>query len=366
VAKSRWAIVLLAGVMRSTSLSVIVPFHKNVSQLKPCLSAVRESTPNAEIIVAADGTTEDLTALAAACAATVVSVPGPSGPAVARNRAAAIATGDILVFVDSDVVVASDAIPRMSALLEREPDVAGVFGAYDRQPAASNFMSQFKNLSHTYVHEVGNPDASTFWAGLGAVRASAFRCVGGFDERFGRPSVEDIDLGYRLVAAGYTLRLDPRFRGCHLKRWTIRSCVATDVRARGVPWMQLIRRFAALKNDLNTSVALRVSVVAAYLLVASFVATLFAPWSLALVVAFAAVLVALNLDYYRWMAARRGWWFAVRVFPVHLLHHLCNGVSFAVGSVLFVAGRYGVVFPWTLPGGAWPVRTTAPSLPSGS
>ena len=84
-------------------------------------------------------------------------------------------------------------------------------------------MSQFKNLSHAYVHEVGNPAASTFWAGLGAVRAAAFQRVGGFDERFVRPSVEDIDLGYRLAAAGYPLRLDPAFRGTHLKRWTLRQ-----------------------------------------------------------------------------------------------------------------------------------------------
>ncbi len=346
--------------------SIIVPFHRSLGQLASCLAAVRQSMPDAEIIVAADGATEDLTPLAAEFAVDVIAIPGPSGPAVARNRAAANATGDILVFVDSDVVAAPDAIPGMCALLEREPDIAGVFGAYDRQPRAGNFVSQFKNLSHTYVHEVGNPDASTFWAGLGALRAPAFRRVGGFDERFGRPSVEDIDLGYRLVAAGYKLRLDPRFRGCHLKRWTVRSCVVTDVRARGVPWMQLIHRFAALKNDLNTSVALRLSVVAAYLLAASVAAVLVTQWCLVAAVAFAAALIALNLDYYRWMAARRGWRFAAQVFPVHLLHHLCNGVSFAIGSFLFVAAQRGVVFSWTLPSGAWPAQTTAPSLPSGS
>jgi GT2 family glycosyltransferase len=352
--------------MRSTRASVIVPFHRNLGQLASCLAAVRQSMPDVEIVVAADGATEDLTPLAAEFGVDVIPVPGPSGPAVARNRAAANATGDVLVFVDSDVVAAPDAIPGMCALLERETDIAGVFGAYDRHPRASNFASQFKNLSHTYVHEVGNPSASTFWAGLGAVRASAFRRVGGFDERFGRPSVEDIDLGYRLVAAGYRLRLDPRFRGCHLKRWTVRSCVVTDVRARGVPWTQLIHRFAALKNDLNTSVALRLSVVAAYLLAGCVVAALVTPWFLVAAVAFAAALVALNLDYYRWMAARRGWGFAARVFPAHLLHHLCNGVSFVIGSFLFAAGQRGVVFSWTLPPGAWPDHATATSLPSGS
>ena len=177
--------------------------------------------PDAEVLIAADGAVDDCRALAAAAGAQVVVVPGPSGPAVARNRAAALASGDVLAFVDADVVVAPDALPGMCRLLEAETGLDGVFGAYDLLPPERNFMSQYKNLSHAYVHEVGDTHASTFWAGLGAVRADAFRSVGGFDERFRRPSIEDIELGYRLVAAGYSLRLDVRFRGRHLKRWTL-------------------------------------------------------------------------------------------------------------------------------------------------
>lgn len=330
-----------------------MPFHRNLDQLQRCLSAIRQSAPDAELIVAADGAVDDCRPLAARHGAQVIVVPGPSGPAVARNRAAAHATGDVLFFIDTDVVAAPDAIPGMRALLDSDASIAGVFGAYDRQPAAPNFMSQFKNLSHAYVHEIASRRASTFWAGLGALRTEAFRAVGGFDERFARPSVEDIDLGYRLVSAGYALRLDPTFRGCHLKRWTLWNCIVTDIRARGVPWMQLIHRFQALANDLNTSVALRLSVVAAYLFAASLALAWLTPWALLASAALLAALYGLNADYYRWFAARRGWGFAVRVLPVHLVHHLCNGVSFAAGTVLFTATRIGITLPGTLPAGVW-------------
>ena len=101
-----------------------------------------------------------------------------------------------------------------------------MFGAYDHAPVATNFISQFRNLYHAYVHEASGEDGSTFWSGLGAIRASAFYAVGGFDERFSRPSVEDIDLGYRLCASGHRIRLDTRFRGGHLKRWSLRSSVS--------------------------------------------------------------------------------------------------------------------------------------------
>lgn len=347
----------------SSPASVIVPFHRNLGQLERCLSAIRASAPDVELIVAADGAMDDCRPLTAQYDARMIVVPGPSGPAVARNRAAAHATGDLLFFVDTDVVVAPDAIPGMRAMLDADPSIAGVFGAYDRTPAAPNFMSQFKNLSHAYVHEIANRHASTFWAGLGALRADAFRAVGGFDERFARPSVEDIDLGYRLVSAGYGLRLDPSFRGCHLKRWTLWNCIVTDIRARGVPWMQLIHRFQALANDLNTSVALRLSVVVAYLVVISLVLAWFTPWALVLTAALLVALYALNADYYRWFAARRGWGFALRVLPVHLVHHLCNGVSFVVGTLLFTATRFGITLPGTLPAGTWTAPMAAAAVP---
>ncbi len=336
-------------------VTVIVPFHRNLDQLRACLSAIRVSMPDAELIVAADGAAEDCHPLAQRHAARVIVVPdGPAGPAVARNCAAAVASGDLLLFVDTDVVAAREALPGLCGVLASTPQVAGVFGAYDHAPPATNFMSQFKNLSHTYVHEVGNPNASTFWAGLGAVRAAAFRAVAGFDERFARPSVEDIDLGYRLVSAGYTLRLDPTFRGTHLKRWTFWGCVMTDIRARGVPWTQLIHRYKALSNDLNTSLSLRASVAVAYGVLISALAAPLIPRALLGVVGLLAILVALNYDYYRWFAAKRGWLFAARVVPVHLIHHLCNGVSFLVGTTLYLAGRAGFVLPGSLSTEPWP------------
>lgn len=337
-------------------VTIVIPFHRNLGQLAKSLAASRRTAPEAELIVAADGALDDCRPLAAASRALVVEVPGPSGPAVARNRAAALATGEILVFVDADVVPAPGAITGMSDLLARSPDVAAVFGAYDLTPPERNFCSQFKNLSHSYVHEIGNPEASTFWAGLGAVRTEAFRAVGGFDERFTRPSVEDIELGYRLVAAGYRIRLDPRFRGTHLKRWTFGNCVVTDLRARGIPWTQLLHRGAGLSNDLNTRHELRLSVVAAFLFLLGLSASAFSPWAAVVAGAAGAMLVWLNRDYYRWFARQRSVGFAARVVPVHLIHHLCNGLSFVIGTALHLATRTGVRLPGAIPATPWPPR----------
>lgn len=335
-------------------MTIIIPFHRNLQQLAQSLPAARRSLPRAEILIAADGAVEDCRPLAAASAARVIIVPGPSGPAVARNRAAAEATGEVLVFVDADVVAAPDSLAGMCQLLDARPDIAAVFGAYDLNPPEPNFFSQYKNLSHACIHEMGNAEAATFWAGLGAIRTDVFRGVGGFDERFRRPSIEDIDLGYRVRQAGYRLRLDPAFRGTHLKHWTLWSSIVTEIRARGVPWTQLIHKYGALSNDLNTRIELRLSVILAYLIAASIIAAPFLPFASTLTgVAALAVLVVMNRRYYAWFHRQRGLWFALRVVPAHVLHHLCNGVSFLVGTAAHLGARVGVPVPGALPTSDW-------------
>src|SRR5207249_8693541 len=123
---------------------------------------------------------------------------------------------------------------------------------YDDQPAAGGLVSDFRNLLHHHVHQEGAGPATTFWAGLGAIRRDAFLAFGGFDDkRFPRPSIEDIDLGARVVERGGRIVLDPRIQGKHLKRWTIATMVRTDFRDRGLPWVELLLARPADTTTLN-------------------------------------------------------------------------------------------------------------------
>jgi len=334
--------------------SVIVPFHRGVAALNRVLSAIVASDVSAEIIVVANGHDEDLTSVARIPRLQVLSFPNACGPAVARNRGAAIAAGAVLVFVDADVIPHLTAIPAMLELLAREPDVAGVFGAYDHQPGEKGFFSQYRNLAHAFVHEQANAEARTFWAGLGALRSTAFQAVGGFDERFGRPSIEDMDLGYRLSQAGYRLRLDSTIRGTHLKRWTLLSGIVIDVRDRGVPWTQALLKYGAIANDLNISWAGRASVALAYLLVGATLVGLVRPTAGFVSLAALAGFAAANWPLLRAFASARGRRFALGVLAGQIVHHLCNGVSLIVGTTLWFSQRlWGCRTEWTIPADAW-------------
>ena len=336
------------------TVSIVVPFHSNLTYLRRCLTAFRPLPEGAEVIVVADAAVDDCRPLVQEFGVRLLEIPGPSGPAVARNRGAAVAHGEVLVFVDSDVVVAPDALARIVRRFETEPHVQAVFGTYDDVPGAGNFVSQYKNLAHAFVHRSSSTEATTFWSGLGAIRTRAFWSVGGFDERFPRPCIEDIDLGYRLHGSGHVIRLDHDLRGCHLKKWTVRSMVASDVLDRGIPWTQLIVRAGRVQNDLNIRSAYRISVVLAYALLAVLALSVASiAWMLA-APPILGLLYALNQRFYLFFIRTKGVLFTLQLMPLHYLYHLYNGISFTAGTCIYVAARlHGGRVPGALPFTAW-------------
>lgn len=302
-----------------------------------CLDSLNKSTtPADQCIVVDDGSSDNSAAVAEAAGATVVPMPCHAGPAAARNLGARSASGDLLVFLDADVCVRADTLERMRISFENDPGLDALFGSYDDEPAAPGFLSQFKNLLHHYVHQQGRREAATFWSGCGAVRREVFLATGGFDEFYKGPCIEDIDFGYRLKAAGRRIALDAGIQVKHLKSWRFPALLRSDIFQRALPWTRLILRSAWLPDDLNVAVSQRISaflVLAGAVLLAAGLADA-APLALAL--APLAGAVTLNLKFYRFLAAKRGWLFLAGALPLHLLYYLYSAAAFASGVVLHV------------------------------
>jgi len=128
----------------------------------------------------------------------------------------------------------------------------------------------------------------------------------------------------------------------------------SDVRDRGIPWTQLMFKFTRADNDLNLQITQRIAVVLACLLVPLLAVAIVAPVWFAVAGGVLIVLAALNWRYYAFYVRRRGLWFGCRVFPMHVLHHLCNGFSFVLGCTIFYASsRVGVTVPGSVPLSRW-------------
>jgi glycosyltransferase involved in cell wall biosynthesis len=319
------------------SVSVIVPVYNGGPGFRKCLSCLDQAAPPPdEIIVVGDGDTDRSSCWAEAHGVRVLRLPTRGGPARARNVGARAAQGEILFFVDADVAIHPDAVHQVLDAFQCEPDLAAVFGSYDDKPAETNFLSQYKNLLHHYVHQTGSEEASTFWAGCGAVRRDVFLTYGGFDERYRQPCIEDIELGYRLRTAGYRIKLRKTLQGKHLKRWTVLSLLKADFFKRALPWIELIVRDRRMINDLNLDQASRASVMMVYGLLCALVGSAF--WLGALVFAGTCVLglLVLNADLYRFFWHKRGPIFALQTIPWHWLYYLYCGLAFVVGTARYL------------------------------
>ena len=322
------------------SMSVIIPVYNGGQAFRQCLASVVANAPSAaEIIVVADGDARAADGAAGESGVQVLVAEPRGGPARARNLGARAARGDILFFVDSDVLLPAGAVGQIAEEFRQRPGLAAVFGSYDDEPAEKNFLSQYKNLLNHYVHQTARQQASTFWGACGAIRRDVFLDLGGFNERYSRPCVEDIELGYRLGRHGGQILLCKALQVKHLKRWNARSLVVTDLLGRALPWTSLILRYRRFINDLNLRWSSRASVALAWVFVIALPAAFWWLGSLAVAAAAGAALLGLNAPLYRFFLKKRGLWFAVRTVPWHWLYYLYSGLAFAVGLLKHLACR---------------------------
>src|SRR5438067_2536126 len=327
----------------SLSCSVIIPVWFGGTNFAKCLaSALAAIKKRDEIIVVADGEGDGSWRIAEQMGARVIKLPSRNGPGRARNIGAEASESDILFFIDSDVIIPLDSIERIRSIFETEKDLAALIGSYDEEPAESNFHSQFKNLFHHFVHQRGSTEASTFWGACGAIRREVFLKTGGFDPRYDRPCIEDIELGYRLKADSQKIRLLPDLQVKHLKRWNAYSLIGTDVFDRATPWTELIwdrfiRQKPRVPNDLNLGLSYRLSLISSFLLVAVSIASFFTRWAWPLILIFGALFIWVNVPFFRFFKLKRVGRFALHALAWRFGYDIYSGVGFCYGSFRFAS-----------------------------
>jgi len=128
----------------------------------------------------------------------------------------------------------------------------------------------------------------------------------------------------------------------HLKKWTWRDLVFTDIGRRAIPWTLLLLREGRLDNDLNIDARSRWSAFLVLATIASIAAGIFFPWVLALAGICISALIFLNRRFYRFLAEKGGWAFAAGAIPLHLFYYLAATIGWICGRAIFVLER----MPW--------------------
>ncbi len=319
---------------------VIPAFNAEQTIVRVLQALVDSEGISPEILVVDDGSTDRTAELVQGFPVTLICQPACGGPAAARNRGVAAAGSELVLFIDADVEVAPDTLARISRYMDQHPDVAAMFGSYDRSPAGTSLISRYRNLMHHFVHQRGTVDADTFWCGCGAVRRRVYLELGGLREDFARPSIEDIEFGARLDNDGHRIHLVKDIQVKHLKQWSLWQMIRTDFRDRAIPWTLLILGGKCRRSDLNLQTRHRVIAAATFggllSLVLGLAFTPLAFWALPVC---ALVFHLLNRDLFRFFVRNEGLIFALLTLPLLLLFYVYSSLAFGTGVLLHLFGK---------------------------
>ena len=224
--------------MSSHFVSVIIPTYRRPDVLRLTLQALRRIEPqdSCEFIIVDNDGSSDHPRLLADELRSSVDVPvrlithTSGGVAGARNAGARSASGDVLLFLDDDILVEPDTIRKhLRRLEECKPClVSGIWHfspemveALDQTPFG-RFRRSVEEWQGPQTDFVQVAENAFERGGVPACNLSVFRDdfwrIGGFDEAYPYASSEDLDFSLRAKQLGYRLIHDADIRIWHNDR----------------------------------------------------------------------------------------------------------------------------------------------------
>jgi glycosyltransferase involved in cell wall biosynthesis len=193
--------------MIPSAVSVIIPAYNAQATMAEALKAVLAQTAYCpiQVIVVDDGSTDNTAAIIKRFPSVKYIYQDNQGPASARNRGAAAASGDVFIFTDSDCCPEPKWITKMIAGFS-DPSIGAVAGSY----SIANPGERLARVIHGEIrfrHLRLMPEFTRAFGSYNvAIHAGFFRQSGGFNSEYRRASGEDNDLSYRLLQEGLRIR----------------------------------------------------------------------------------------------------------------------------------------------------------------
>lgn len=213
------------GAAQQLDVTVVVPFFGSADQLAGCLAAIGTSYP---VVVVDDGSPNPgaIAAVVAQHGVGLIRREANGGPAAARNTGLATVSSEFVAFLDGDCRPSSDWIDELAGHFA-DPAVAAVAPRIVVANPGPSYLRAVSTLDLGGKASRVRPGGAVSYVPTAAlvVRTDA---LAGLDAAFD-PALrygEDVDLVWRLDAAGWRIRYDPVVEVGHLEPATWRARVA--------------------------------------------------------------------------------------------------------------------------------------------
>ncbi len=322
--------------MDDVKVSVVVPMYNDSRTIDLCLESVSAQThPAYEVIVVDDASTDDSDRRAVGHSCTLVRATENGGPAAARNLGVRHAEGDIIFFIDADMIMYSDAIENAVELLSGPEGYGAVFGVPDKVPLFSEGpIGQYRILQYHYWRKSAEGEVSGGFYALGAVTREAFDVAGWFNPALRQ--TEEIDHAERL-SQRYRMLLTSRISGRLSDESRLAPLLGKALRRSRLRVPFYLQRGRAMQG-METGGRAAASVLAFLTLLSLPVAVVYPP-VLAVTALLLAAFVAVDAGQYTFVLRERGWRFLAFFTVVHLLLNATVVCGLAAGVLNWLGSR---------------------------
>jgi glycosyltransferase involved in cell wall biosynthesis len=317
-------------------VSVIIPVKNGSATLQNCLSSIKRSYyNNVEVFVVDDHSSDNSADIARQFGVNVIEVKEGSGANNARNLGAQHAKGEILIFIDSDVVIRRETILGIVETLSEE-NIDAVVGIYTAQHRHENLISQYKNLWVRYSYIKSPPEIDWLFGAISGIKRKAFEQIGGFNVALlAVHGHDDIELGKRFAQAKLNILLNMDIEVEHLKQYTIRSFIRNEYH-RSLGFAELATKLGETGNSLKKGfVNVYPSFVISTALVVVFITALLGVFagivSRDYLIIFGGIYLLLNIRFLNYLEQVRGLFAMITMVPFLVLDHIVCLIGSGMG-----------------------------------
>jgi len=224
-------------------ISVVIPARDCQRTIEESLKAVKGSDyKDYEIIVVDDASRDSTYDIARQYADKAFKFDTRVGRGRARKRGIELSGGEIIVNIDSDVLVAPGALTMINGYFDSYKDIEALTGLLSRKHPNADFFSQYKNLYMNYVFQ-RLPERVSFLYGS----IYAFRRTAAFYRDTGIAVADDTAFGQRLISGGKKIAFLNDLEVVHLKKYGFISLVKNDFNI-AFDWAKIFLRYRGWKQ----------------------------------------------------------------------------------------------------------------------
>lgn len=327
--------------------SIIIPVYNSRETLSLCLAAIKKQVnKQTEIIVVDDCSTQKgIKEIAKYFTPHFFQLKKNCGAGRVRNFGAKKASGEWLIFIDSDVVVSDNFFKEVIRKLKLLSNNACLQGVYGWQTPTNNIYSQYKNLYYfyNYFYRIKKEKYSYLSSHCFIIRREIFESVGGFNRQI-RTVIEDADLGFRLFQKGYDVILDKKLLVTHLKKFSLLSLLVNDAKLSFAKVKHVLRNIQKRDKERLIVVSggrmsemypiiLNVLFLPIFLLLLPIVIFYQNVIILYLLVLLLLLLIIFNFGFFRFIGNKKGLLYLLKVIPIFYLDMLSAFFGMMIGIV---------------------------------